>query len=82
MSQGQEGAPGQAGLVIRPGSCLVLTHWADWQATPLGKLWQGYQKCSHQVKLATTHAVVPLVIRNLFKDDFAAFCLHAVIYPS
>lgn len=22
--------------MIRPGSCLVLTHWADWQATPLG----------------------------------------------
>lgn len=77
MSQGQEGAPGQAGLVIRPGSCLVLTHWADWQATPLGKLWQGNQKCSHQVTLA----VVPLVIRNLFKDDFAAFCLHAVKVP-
>lgn len=41
MGQGLEGAPGQAGPVIRPGSCLAQTLWADWQATPLGKFWQG-----------------------------------------
>lgn len=35
MAQGQEGHPGQAGLVTPHGFCLVLKLWADWQATPL-----------------------------------------------